>query len=172
MTRRLTAVIALVLAGSLLASCSNTEEQEIQVKKPAKAAQKQAAPAAIDANAGISGSFESARLRNPFQSHIMLMKPSADAPQKIKGPLECCEVAMFRLMAAVAGVKDSEAYALIQAPDSKRYVIRHGDVMGAREGKVVKITSNSLVVREHTRDQEGKVTSTEDIEIKLLEKKL
>lgn len=172
MTRRLTGFIALAIAGSFLVSCSNTEEQQVTQLKPIKTAQKQAAPLAIDTSAGISGSFETARLRNPFQSHIMLMKPSENAPQKIKGPLECCEVAMFRLMAAVTGVKDSDAFALIQAPDSKRYVVRRGDVMGAREGKVVRITSNSLVVREQVRDQDGKVETTEDIEIKLLEKKL
>lgn len=173
MTRRLLTIATLVMAGSLLISCGKTEEAEqLPVKMPAKAAQKPAAPESLDTSAGISGSFESARLRNPFQSHIMVMKGSPELSTKIRGPLECCEVSMFRIMAAVVGVSDAEGFALIQAPDNKRYVIRRGDVLGARDGRVIRIHSKGIVVREHTRDEDGRIKSTEDIELRLVEKKI
>lgn len=172
MIRRLLTIAALVMAGSLLISCGNTEEpRQLPIKVPAKAA-KPAAPESIDTSAGISSSIESAKLRNPFQSHIMVMKAAPEMSKKIRGPLECCEVGMFRIMAAVVGVTDAEGFALIQAPDNKRYVVRRGDILGARDGHVIKIHSKGIVVREHTRDEDGKIKSTEDIELRLMEKKI
>lgn len=171
MNRRLTAIAALAAAGTILAACGKTEEPvQPPIKKPAQALQQQAAPA-IDMAAGLSSSVEGERLRNPFQSHIVLMKASPAAQHKIRGPLECCELSMFRVMAAVVGVTDSEGFALIQAPDGKRYVVRRGDVLGARDGKVFRIHSTGIVVREHTRDEDGKIKSSEDIELRMPEKK-
>lgn len=167
MIRIFTAIIAL----ALLVSCNKAEEpQQLQVKKPARAVKQSTLPESADLTAGVSGSSESAKYRNPFQSHILLMKAVPGAPQKIKGPLECCELAVFRVLASVVGVTDSEGFALIQAPDGKRYVVRRGDVMGAREGKVIKIHSKGMVVREHTRDEDGKIKSTEDVELRLEKK--
>jgi Tfp pilus assembly protein PilP len=60
----------------------------------------------------------------------------------------------------------------VQAPDGKRYVVRRGDSMGARDGRIIKINSKSIMVREHTRDEDGSIKSTEDIELRLLEKKV
>lgn len=168
MIRILTAIIAL----TLLVSCNKAEEQQQPpIKKPAKATKQAPSPDAVDMTAGISGSVEGAKLlRNPFQSHILLAKAAPGASHKVKGPLECCEISMFKVLAAVVGVNDSEGFALIQAPDGKRYVVRRGDIMGAREGRVTKINDKGLVIRELSRDEEGKVKSTEDIELKLEKK--
>ena len=167
MIRIFTAIIAL----TLLVSCNKAEEpQQLPVKKPARAVSQKPSAGTADLTAGISGSAEGAKFRNPFQSHILLMKAVPGAVQKIKGPLECCELSSFKVMAAVVGVTDSEGFALIQAPDGKRYVVRRGDVMGPRDGKVTKIHSRGLVVREHMRDEDGKIKSTEDIELKLEKK--
>jgi Tfp pilus assembly protein PilP len=171
MTRILTIIIALALAPVLLSSCNKAEEpQQTPVKKPARVVQ-HPAPGAVDMTAGIAGSVIDARHRNPFQSHIILMKAAPGSARKVKGPLECCELSMFKVLAAVVGVSDSEGFALIQAPDGKRYVVRRGDVMGAREGKVTKIHSKGIDVREHMRDEDGKIKSTEDVELRIVEKK-
>ncbi len=168
MIRILTAIIAL----TLLVSCNKAEEpQQPPVKKAAKAAKQAASTEAVEMTAGISGSVDGAQLmRNPFQSHIILAKAAPGSTNKVKGPLECCEVSMFKVLAAVVGVTDSEGFALIQAPDGKRYVVRRGDIMGAREGRVTKINDKGLVIRELSRDEDGKVKSTEDIELKLEKK--
>ncbi|MCC6502135.1 MAG: pilus assembly protein PilP [Deltaproteobacteria bacterium] len=167
MTRILTAIIAF----ALLISCNKAEEPaQPPVKKAAKAAQ-QAPAGTIDMNAGTAGSIEDARRRNPFQSHIVLMKGAPAGSKKVKGPLECCEISTFKILAAVVGVNDSEGFALVQAPDAKRYVVRRGDVMGVNEGKVITINAKGIVVREHLKDEDGKIKSTEDIELKLLERK-
>jgi Tfp pilus assembly protein PilP len=164
-------IFTAIIAFALLISCNKAEEpQQPLVKKPAKAVKQSPLPESTDLTAGISGSVESAKFRNPFQSHIILMKAVPGAPQKIRGPLECCELSVFRVLASVVGVSDSEGFSLIQAPDGKRYVVRRGDVIGAREGKVIKIHSKGMVVREHTRDEDGKIKSTEDIELRLEKK--
>jgi len=169
MIRILTAIIAL----TFFVSCNKAEEApQAPVKKPAKAAASQAAaPESLEMTAGLAGSVEGAKsMRNPFQSHIVLAKAAPGAAQKAKGPLECCEISMFKVLAAVVGVSDSEGFALVQAPDGKRYVVRRGDIMGAREGRVTRINDKGLVIREVTRDEDGKVKSTEDIELKLEKK--
>ncbi|CAG1065269.1 hypothetical protein BAC1_00848 [uncultured bacterium] len=167
MIRILTAIIAL----TLFVSCNKAEEpQQLQMKKPAKAAKKAPVSEAVDIAAGLSGSLDVAKQRNPFQSHIIVAKGAPGTTQKAKGPLECCELGMFKVLAAVVGVTDSEGFALIQAPDAKRYVVRRGDVMGARDGRVIKIHSMGMLIREHTRDEDGKIKSTEDIELRLEKK--
>src|SRR3972149_5736077 len=167
MIRIFTAIIALTLR----ISCNKAEEpQQPPIKKPARAVNQAPLSESTDLTAGVSGSAESAKFRNPFQSHIILMKAVPGASQKVKGPLECCEISSFKVLAAVVGVSDSEGFALIQAPDGKRYVVRRGDVLGARDGKVIKIHSKGMLIREHTRDEDGKIKSTEDIELKLEKK--
>lgn len=173
MSRRL--VIALLAAAlSLsLSACKKEEPQPEQPVKmaPAKQAATLAAPAQLDASAKIEPSVvDASRHRNPFQSHILLLRGSGDGPKKIKGPLECCELTLFRVHAVMAA-KDG-AFALVQAPDSKRYVVRKGDVIGIKEGKVIKIDGRAITVREFTRDQDGKVLSTEDTEIKIPAEKI
>lgn len=172
--RTFTVIAALLLAPVFFISCNKAEEPQQQppVKMPAVAAKAQVSPETLDPNAGAAGSAEGASIRNPFQSHIMILKASSGAPAKIKGPLECCETNVFRLVAAVVGVGEGEGFALVQAPDGKRYVVRRGDSMGARDGKIIKINSKSIIVREHTRDDDGTIKSTEDIELRLLDKKV
>ncbi|HAO93867.1 MAG: hypothetical protein A2X93_01755 [Deltaproteobacteria bacterium GWC2_56_8] len=163
--------VILFLAASLslaITACKKEEpkpEEPIKKAQPAAQAAPQAAPASIDASAKADASVEASRRRNPFQSHILLLRGTADGPRKIKGPLECCELALFKVHAIVAA-RDG-AFALAQAPDGKRYVVRKGDVIGTKEGKVIKIDGRAITVREFTRDQEGKVISTDDTDLKL-----
>ncbi|MBW7956811.1 MAG: pilus assembly protein PilP [Deltaproteobacteria bacterium] len=165
-----TLFIALAMFLPLLAaSCSKTEEAVVDkaAKPAAKKEQAKAAETPVQTAGTESGG--TADLRNPFQSHLIASR-GIEGPARIKGPLECCELNSFKLMAVVVGSADSEGYALIQAPDSKRYVIRSGDTLGTREGKVMKFTSNAVVIREVSRDEAGKVRSSEDIELRLPEK--
>lgn len=153
----------------LFTACKKAEEtqQPFPIKKaPAQQPAEVKAPETTDLSAQADSTVD-VKLRNPFQSHIVVMK-GVEGAKKIRGPLECCELSLFRLIAVVVGEQDG--YALLQAPDGKRYVIRRGDVLGTREGKVVKIFSNGITVRELYRDEEGKVTKTEDTELKLPEK--
>lgn len=160
----LTALLPLALL-----SCKKAEEpQQPPIKKAAPQPQQPAAVEPVDKAAKIDSTIE-AKLRNPFQSHIMAMK-GVEGPKKIKGPLECCELSLFRVVAVVYAAPES-SYALVHAPDGKRYVVKRGDTIGSREGRIVKINVRSITLREYTRDQDGNVVSTEDVDLRLPEKK-
>lgn len=165
---RILALIALIPFS--LISCKGEEapqQQAVKKPKPAQAAPAHVAPR-IDTAAGIEGSVEVKR-RNPFQSYLMLVRTSQGV-KKVKGPLECCELNAFRILAVVAGAENSAA--LIQAPDGKRYVVKEGDGMGIRDGRVIKVYSKGITVREESMDEEGKVIAKTDTDIKLPQKEV
>ncbi len=101
---------------------------------------------------------------NPFLSHIMVRK-GVEKEEDLKGPLECCAISLFRLLAVVVGSDSS--YALLQAPDSKRYIIRKGDLIGTRGGKVIRIDSTGLTIRENRYNNTGKVISSSNTALML-----
>lgn len=168
MNRPLRIILVALAFPALLLSCKAKEEEPQRLQPPKAAAPAEAAKPAqpLEMTARVEPTAPAVQ-RNPFMSYIILMKGREEA-KKIKGPLECCELNLFRLLAVVES-KDS-AFALVQTPDNKRYVVRVGDMMGAREGKIVKISARSVTVRELTRDEEGKVVSTMDIDIVIPEK--
>lgn len=152
-----------------VAACSKKDEPArppVRKAQPAKAAAK--APAEVKKEVKVVVEELSAKYRNPFQSHIILMR-GEESIKKIRGPLECCDFDQFKVVAVVTG-KDS-GFALVEGPDQKRYVVKRGDAMGPRDGKVVDVTIDGLVVREYKRDDTGKIVSSQDIEVKLPEKK-
>jgi len=151
----------------LLISCSPEPEQLPPIKraKPPKPA----AEAPEQAPAPVQEASEDGRpTRNPFLSYVVLLG-NTGKPKKVRGPLECCEINLFKLVAVVKGKDD--AYALVQAPDSKRYIVKRGTVIGLRDGRVTRIDTGSITVRERTRDASGKVVSMVDEKISLPVKK-
>ncbi|OGP22353.1 MAG: hypothetical protein A2054_07305 [Deltaproteobacteria bacterium GWA2_55_10] len=167
MSRIILTIIALSLVPAL-ASCGKKDAGQTEtvtaVKRP-PAAQVQSP---IETSASIASTVD-VKLRNPFQSHLIVMR-GLETGKKIRGPLECCDLSTFKLLAVVVGSSDSEGFGLLQAQDGKRYIVRRGDSIGSREGKVVKLTSRSIVIREVQKDDEGKIKSSEDIELRLPEK--
>jgi type IV pilus assembly protein PilP len=163
-------IVVLILLPVFLTSCGGEEPQEpaIQIKeaqppaKPTDKAKEEEKPAAPD-----PAPFTKKEMRNPFQTFIVTRVPTGS--KRIKGPLECCEIGLFRVLAVVTGI--DEPRALVLAPDGKRYSIKKGDLMGTREGKVIAIEGKSIIVKELIRDGEGKVVSTENVEIGLPEEK-
>jgi Tfp pilus assembly protein PilP len=162
-------LIFLALAALLfpLISCSKNEEVKVEpVKKAAPAPPPKVTPTAINIAAPVESTVE-VKQRNPFQSYILLMR--AEGSKKARGPLECCELSLFRLQAVVVG--QDNAFALVQAPDGKRYIVRRGDVIGAMGGRIIRVGPKSIIVRE-VNMQDGKVTSSNDTELKLPGEKL
>jgi len=105
--------------------------------------------------------------RNPFLSYIIVRKGRKKAV-RIKGPLECCSLELFRVIAVV--LSGDSSYALVNAPDRKRYIVRRGDLMGQNGGRIIKIDSNGLKVREYARDDNGRVISFKDRPLTILTK--
>jgi len=105
--------------------------------------------------------------RNPFLSYIIVRRGRQKA-ERIKGPLECCSLELFRVMAVV--LSGDRSFALVNAPDGKRYIVRRGDLMGQNGGKIIKIDTSGLKVREYERDDNGRVMSFKDRPLRILTK--
>ena len=123
-----------------------------------------AAPGA-DKTDGVADTAVEVKLRNPFLSYMIVRQGSKEGSVLIKGPLECCEIALFRIQAIMTAGKNPKA--MISAPDSKRYMVGIGDTLGIQGGKIIKINEKGITIREYTKDAEGKVIITNDVEIKL-----
>jgi Tfp pilus assembly protein PilP len=165
MLRKITFLILISFAApAFIAGCGGYEEPE---QGPIKRAPRPEPKAEVEAPEPVKRDFReilAAKQRNPFQSFIIQMR-GEEGPKKIKGPLECCELDAFRVQAVV--VAGDNSYALVLAPDGKRYIIRPGDVMGVREGRVIDINSTAVVVREFNRSSTGEILSRVDVELKL-----
>lgn len=152
-----------------LFSCGSEPEQQTQPVRRARPPKPPAPPPSAEPE--VKAVVDDGKpKRNPFLSHIILLGDEAKS-KKVRGPLECCELNLFRLLAVVKGKDKNIGYALVQAPDNKRYIVRRGDVIGLREGRIIRVNSSSITIREHTRDSEGKIVSTIDEEISLPVKK-
>ncbi|MEE8575454.1 MAG: pilus assembly protein PilP [Thermodesulfobacteriota bacterium] len=90
--------------------------------------------------------------RNPFKSYII--KKTVKMDTRIKGPLECCQLQLFKLLAVISGIDEPKA--LVLAPDGKKYSLKLGDLIGLKEGKILEINPEGLVIEETLVDFEGK----------------
>lgn len=165
MSRIILTLIALSLVPAIT-SCGKKDAADTGTKAPAKKQAAVQAQAPIDISAPIATTID-VKFRNPFQSHLVISK-GLETGTKARGPLECCDLSTFQLLAVVVG--DNDGYGLLRAQDGKRYIVRRGDSIGSNEGRVIKLTSRSILVREVQRDDEGKVKSTDDIPLLLPEK--
>ncbi len=76
-------------------------------------------------------------------------------------PLESHELSAFKLIAILWNKRGN--YAVITLPDGKSYTIKEGTKLGIFGGKVVKITKDSVVVRENVRDNRGVIKPKDTI---------
>jgi Tfp pilus assembly protein PilP len=135
---------------------------KMPVPKKAKPVKKAAESKAVRKISKVGEADVRVGLRNPFQSYITQEVTTDD---RVLGPLECCELGLFRLMAVISGIDNSRA--LIMAPDGQKYITKKGDIMGLRGGKITKIYKNKIVVEEKHKDPSGKKMLKELVEIKL-----
>ena len=162
--------LAIALLPCMLLSCKAKPKQEeaAPVKKAAQAGVKPEsalAPGAIETTARVEPTAAASH-RNPFLDYLVIAKAkSAEQSKRVKGPLECCELGVFKVIAIV--ISPERSFALVQATDNKRYIVRKGDVLGYRDGRVIKIERRSITVREPIRDESGKVVSSTDTDLML-----
>lgn len=118
----------------------------------------EAAPAAASPGAAqltvVPAPFEYNALgrRDPFTSLIV-----QEETEKRKGapPIESYDVADFKLSAILWN--KTGFYALVSSPDGKNFTLREGTAIGLHNGKVYKITTDSVIIREFLKDYRGTV---------------
>jgi Tfp pilus assembly protein PilP len=149
----------------LLVSCKSEQSptsgrfKRAKIPTPAPVEAPASDDAAVKEERGAKASY-----RNPFLSYIAIRK-GVDKAVKVKGPLECCELNLFKLVAVV--VSPDSSFALVESPGKKRYIVRRGNFIGARGGKITRINTRSITVREYEKNVSGEVISTSDEELRL-----
>lgn len=95
--------------------------------------------------------------RDPFMPLILPVEILRKGGKRITGTLESYDIGDFTVIAIAK--KESEYYALVNAPDNKAYTVKNGTIIGLRKGKVTKITSNIITIIEYSKDYLGKIKS-------------
>jgi Tfp pilus assembly protein PilP len=104
--------------------------------------------------------------RDPFLSIIEASKMEKEAGKKRKGaaPTESYDVADIKVIAIASDSK--RYYAMMQLPDKKFFTVREGMTIGLFSGKVIKIDSTGVVIREYVKNFKGE-TQPKDTLLKL-----
>lgn len=100
--------------------------------------------------------------RDPFLSIITAAKKAREQ-KRPKGllPLEDYDISQFSLVAIIWS-KDTYR-ALVGLPDGKYYTVMEGASLGLHDGKVARITQDSVTVREYIRDYKGHLRAEDTV---------
>jgi len=103
--------------------------------------------------------------KDPFQP-MLLVKRAVDAEgtNVTQTPLQQYEVVQIKLVAVILGY--GEPMAMVMTPDGKSHYVRKGYKMGKNGGKVVRITTDSVLVEEKFRDVTDAIV-TNMVELKI-----
>ncbi|MBI5560751.1 MAG: pilus assembly protein PilP [Deltaproteobacteria bacterium] len=146
----------------LLFSCKGEKTEEppasVQAEKPS-VSPNEAQPKGKEPNAPPP---VIAAKRNPFLSYLAL---EGKKEEKIKTPLECCDLSVFKVMAVLSGA--DSPMALLQSPDGKTYTAKKGDRIGLKNGRIMSVSGRSIIVEETETDEEGRVISRPRMELSL-----
>jgi type IV pilus assembly protein PilP len=99
--------------------------------------------------------------RDPFIPLVdVSRKKEATKSPLVLGTLESYDFPDFKVIAIVD--KGQGRYSgLLLAPDNKSFVVRVGTVIGLKKGKVVKISRDRIIVKEHIEDYKGELIPRE-----------
>lgn len=111
-----------------------------------------------------------ARSKDPFKPFVFSRSESEESKKKSSRPLtplEKVEVSQLKLVGILwyPGAPE-KAKAMVQLPDGKGYMLREGDRVGSKSGKVVSISPDRVLVREKVVDVLGK-SKNKDILLKV-----
>lgn len=101
--------------------------------------------------------------RDPFLSIIERTKRERASEKKKKGgsPAEIYDLAEIRVIAIANDSK--KYYAMVQFPDMKYFTITEGMALGLYGGRVIKINSDGVLIREHVKNYKGEVKPKDTI---------
>jgi len=92
--------------------------------------------------------------RDPFGSLLRIKKEEEARPEELLTPLQRVPVTDLRVEGIIIMGKKSVAHVI--APDGKPYIVSVGTLMGRNDGKVVRITSEEIIVEEQFEDYLGR----------------
>jgi len=98
--------------------------------------------------------------RDPF---LPLVTVTREKPTRKKGasPFESYDIDLINLIAIAWD--NNKYYALITLPDKKSYTITEGMTLGLHGGKVLKITKDTVIIREYVKDYRGNIKPKDSV---------
>lgn len=105
------------------------------------------------------------QLRNPFKSYLVKRTKSVKRSSRVAGPLECCQLGTFRLLAVISSIDEPKA--LVQAPDGKKHTVKLGDRIGTMGGTITSIDKSGVEVSVVLTDELSEKTETETVKMTL-----
>lgn len=153
-------ILFFVIAAALIFTGACKGKTGPATTEPAKAAQKVAQPEAeeklkIEDEIVI---YNKEGKRDPFAS---LLVKAQEGPKSGMTPLESYDISTVKIVGIVWNTEGH--FAEIVLPDGKAYTLREGMAIGLHNGKVQKITKNSIVIKESVKNYKGEIKSKETI---------
>lgn len=95
--------------------------------------------------------------RDPFLSILKAAEQEQEASEEVeaKSPVEKYDLGQFDLIAILWD--ETQHLALVGLPDDKHYTLKEGMTIGIHEGKVLKISKESVTIREILPDFRGEL---------------
>ncbi|MCP3676624.1 MAG: hypothetical protein GY721_03245 [Deltaproteobacteria bacterium] len=164
MTRSVATFFLILTVPFLLTACKGDEPQQPAALEKKQAPKRVKQPVAIE-KAKVDereAPLSVGRLdRNPFKPFTMSAGLKVVQPRT---PLQRYQVGQLKLVAVIWGI--DPPVGMLETPDGKGFVVRRGDLVGDRNGKVSRVKRDRVVVVERHEDFSGKFV-TNKIEIKL-----
>jgi len=161
MKKRAFIYIAFFFVVVVLGACGGEQENDVRLKRAVIAKKtidvvdKDSGKVVVDTSVALN--------RNPFKSY--LARDEVVGAGRVRTPLECCNLQLFRIMAIISGIEDSRVR--VVSPDGKRYDVRKGDLIGVRGGRVYAITPKGLIVDELVKDEKSGAMVRTRVELRL-----
>jgi type IV pilus assembly protein PilP len=153
----------------MLAAKKNSPKSGKQVAKKSAAPTKAKANVEDASSPGGFGDFDEGYVydptgkRDPFHS-LVLEAIAMEQEDGERGPLELFDLSQLRLVAVVAS--QSNPRGLVYDPSGKGYIVGLGTAIGKKNGKIVEIGDETMVVQETYVDFSGTRTAR-NVELKI-----
>ncbi len=125
--------------------------------KPLPPVQDRQSSARLMASAPLQTVLEN--IKDPFKPFVVEIKPVSPVFGRGSGhgllPIPSFDIGQFRVQGIIAGLRQNSA--LVVDPSGKAYVVKAGMEIGKNGGKIEKINSNGIEVKEMFRDEKGKI---------------
>lgn len=155
-----------LLLVALVFGCSKKEEQQPAPPPAPAPAAKPAAPAPAKVQQQLSSAqgkpnpLDFRKRTDPFKPYAPVVatpapgvQPRARSEELL--PIQSFEVSAFKISGIIAGLTENRA--LLIDPKGKGYVVQQGMQIGPNDGRITRITSNSVEVVESYREDSGRV---------------
>ncbi len=101
--------------------------------------------------------------RDPFKPFITKTTVKEEKKRPLS-PLQKYSIGQLKLVAIIWGIRSPRA--MVEVPEGKGYIVKRGSLIGNRNGRVIRILKDKIIIRERFRDAFGEI-KTNDITLEL-----